>query len=152
MGTSFDDGFIMRLKNVYECHDHVQNHRVLSKIRCHHTEGSSPSRWTFTKTKGQCILRDRREHQWPRVVRFFYSWNSEYIRDKLYCNNDTYTSNVSNKQGYRGIGDVYVGVNSCINIPGQVTSHSHRNPHPQDLNILGTIVCKLRRVFIILQE
>ena len=70
----------------------------------------TPIRRALTESNHELILGHSPQMFTTRVVKELYPWNPKHIRNKLRCDRNVRTSNVSNKKRYWTVNLVHVGV------------------------------------------
>ena len=104
------DRFIVRERMEYKGHHHVQKPRAFCKCRTVSELALTPLGRTFTKGWFELILGHSPQMLTTRIVRKLYPRNSNHIRNKLQCDKNARTSNVSKEKRYWTINPMHVGV------------------------------------------
>ena len=94
----------------YKGHHHVKKPRAFCKAQIVNELALTPLERTLTKRGFELILGHSSQMLTTRVVRELYARNPKYIRNKLRCDRNACTSNMSEKLRYRLINSMYVGV------------------------------------------
>ena len=94
----------------YKGHHHVQKPRAFCKGRTVNELALTLLGRTFTKGWFELILGHSPQMLTTRIVRKLYPRNSNHIRNKLRCDKNARTSNVSKEKRYWTINPVHVGV------------------------------------------
>ena len=104
------DRVIMREWVQNKRHHHVYECRTFSKglTRCKLT--ITPIRRALVESRDHLVFGHSPQMLISGVVRMLYPRNMEHICNKLRCDNNTRTSNVSIKERYRRIKSMHVGV------------------------------------------
>ena len=111
-------------------HHHVNELRTFSKRSTWCKQTLTPNRKTLTKSRHELIPGHSPQTLITRIVRKLYPRDSKHIRNKLRCDRNVRTSNVSEEKRYWTINPVHVGVKLLISTRGQVTGTSHSDSHP----------------------
>ena len=94
------DGIIMRERIDYKGHHHVQKLRAFCEGRTVSELVLTLFGRTLTKSGFKLILGYSPQTLITRVVRELYPRNPKHIRNKLRCDKNAYTSNVSEEKRY----------------------------------------------------
>ena len=84
----------------YKGHHHVQKLRAFCNARTVSELALTPLERTLTKRGFELILGHSSQMLTTRVVRELYPRNSKHIRNKLLCDRNARTSNVSEEKRY----------------------------------------------------
>ena len=91
-------------------HHHVHESRTFSKRSTWCKQTLTPNRRALTKSRHEFILRHSPQMLTTRIVRKLYPKDLKHIRNKLRCDRNARTSNVSEEERYWTINPVHVGV------------------------------------------
>ena len=108
--TRFCDGVVVREWVQNKGHHHVNELRTFSKRSTWCKQTLTPNRKTLTKSKHELIPGHSPQTLITRIVRKLYPRDSKHIRNKLRCDRNVRTSNVSEEKRYWTINPVHVGV------------------------------------------
>ena len=108
--TRLCDGVIVRKWMQNKSHHHVYESRTFSKRSTWCKKTLTPSSRTLTKRRHELIPRHCPQTLTIRIVRTLYPRDLKHIRNQLRCDRNVRTSNVSEKERYRTINPVQVGV------------------------------------------
>ena len=100
----------MRERMQNKGHYHVYESRVFSKRSTWCKQTLTPNRRALTKSRHELIPRHNPQMLITRIVRKLYPRDPKHIRNKLWCDRNARTSNVSEEKRYRTINPMHVGV------------------------------------------
>ena len=100
MSTRLCDIVIVRKKVKNECHNHVKKPRTFCKVRIVSELTLTPIRRALTKSRFELIFGHSPQTLTTSVVRELYLRNMKHIHNKLRCESNARTSNVSVKERY----------------------------------------------------
>ena len=110
LSTRLCDGVIMRERIEYKGHHHVQKPWAFCKCRTV-SELALTQLWrALTKNGFELILGHSPQMLTTRIVKKLYPRNLKHIRNKLWCDRNARTSNVSKEKRYWTINPMHVGV------------------------------------------
>ena len=89
---------------------HVQESRTFSKGLTWYKLMIIPIKKALAKSRDHFVFGHSPQTLTSGVVRMLYPWNMEHIRNKLRCDNNARTSNVSMKERYWRINSMHVRV------------------------------------------
>ena len=104
------DGVIVRKWMQNKSHHHVHESRTFSKRSTWCKQTLTPSRWVLTKSRHELISGHSPQTLRTRIVRKLYPRDLEHICNQLRCDRNACTSNASEKERYRMINPMHVGV------------------------------------------
>ena len=91
-------------------HYHVYESRIFSKRSTWCKQTLTPNRRALTKSRHELIPRHNPQMLITRIVRKLYPRDPKHICNKLWCDRNARTSNVSEEKRYRTINPMHVGV------------------------------------------
>ena len=104
------DGVAVREWMEYKSHHYVNESRTFSKRPTWCKLMITSIRRALAESSHELILRHSPQALMTRIVRKLYPRNLKHIRNKLRCDRNTRTSNVSKEERYWTINPVHVGV------------------------------------------
>ena len=110
MSTRLRNGVVVRERIEDKGHHHVQKPRAFCKARAVSELALTPLQRTLTESGYKLILRHSPQMLIRRIVGKLYPRNPKHIRNKLRCDRNRNTLDMSNKMRYRAVNPVHVGV------------------------------------------
>ena len=108
--TRLCDEVVVRAVMEYKSHHHVYKSRTFSKRPTWCKLTITPIRRALAESSHDLIFGHSLQTLTTRIVRKFYPRNPKHIRNKLRCDKNTRTLNVSKEERYWMINPVYVRV------------------------------------------
>ena len=108
--TRLCDGVIVREGMQNKSHHHVHESRTFSKRSTWCKQMLTPSSRALTESRHELIPGHSPQTLTTRIFRKLYPRDPMHIRNKLRCDRNTCTSNVSEEKRYWTINPVHVGV------------------------------------------
>ena len=100
----------MRERIEYKGHHHVQKLQAFCKARAVSEPALTPLQRMLTKSRHELIFGHSPQMLTRRIVRKLYPRNPKHIHNKLRCDRNRNTLDISNEMRYRMVNPVHVGV------------------------------------------
>ena len=110
MSTRLRNGVLMRKRIEYKGHHHVKKPWAFCKARTVSELALTPLRRTLTESGHELILWHSPQMLTGRIVGKLYPRNTKHICNKLRCDRNRNTSNMSNEIRYEAVNPVHVRV------------------------------------------
>ena len=108
--TRLCDGVVVRERMEYKSHHHVYESRTFRKRPTWCKLTITPIRRALAESSHELILGHSPQTLTTRIVRKLYPRNLKHIHNKLRCDRNACTSNVSKEKWYWTINPMHVGV------------------------------------------
>ena len=110
MSTRLRNGVVVRERIKYKGHHHVQKLQAFCKARAVSEPALTPLQRMLTKSRHELIFGHSPQMLTRRIVRKLYPRNPKHIHNKLRCDRNRNTLDISNEMRYRMVNPVHVGV------------------------------------------
>ena len=100
LSTRLCDGVIVREWMQNKSHQHIHESRTFSKRSTWCKETFTPSSRALTESRHELIPRHSPQTLTTRIVRKLYPRDPKHICNKLWCDRNAHTSNVSEEKRY----------------------------------------------------